>query len=253
MLFVCIFCFFAHPGWNCQDCIGKPGRCLNTIRSSLAQGSITMPKPSHSRSSSNEPALGKELFLQVWPILSRWIVQNDLGAVPASLALWWEMAVGRHHGQAVGRHGQAHSSLEPIDRTATDFMPPLVMEAWQCVHHWMSEVIEARKVVAADRFFKRHLLHHAFSAWGENTDSDSMVPTVDTMIKMQRSHVCRRLLRRQTRYSQTLRHCRRRSRRSLPLVLSLPSAALRARSSAALSLPSAAPCPIGVIARLRSS
>ena len=38
MLFVCIFCFFAHPGWNCQDCIGKPGRCLNTIRSSLAQG-----------------------------------------------------------------------------------------------------------------------------------------------------------------------------------------------------------------------
>ena len=35
---VCIFCFFAHPGWNCQDCIGKPGRCLNTIRSSLAQG-----------------------------------------------------------------------------------------------------------------------------------------------------------------------------------------------------------------------
>ena len=129
-----------------------------------------MPKPSHSRSSSNEPALGKELFLQVWPILSRWIVQNDLGAVPASLALWWEMAVGRHHGQAVGRHGQAHSSLEPIDRTATDFMPPLVMEAWQCVHHWMSEVIEARKVVAADRFFKRHLLHHAFSVWVENTD-----------------------------------------------------------------------------------
>ena len=155
---VCIFCFFAHPGRNCQDCIGKPGRCLNTIRSSLAQGSITMPKPSHSRSSSNEPALGKELFLQVWPILSRWIVQNDLGAVPASLALWWEMAVGRHHGQAVGRHGQAHSSLEPIDRTATDFMPPLVMEAWQCVHHWMSEVIEARKVVAADRFFKRQLV-----------------------------------------------------------------------------------------------
>ena len=130
-----------------------------------------MPKPSHSRSSSNEPALGKELFLQVWPILSRWIVQNDLGAVPASLALWWEMAGGRHHGQAVGRHGQAHSSLEPIDRTATDFMPPLVMEAWQCVHHWMSEVIEARKVVAADRFFKRHLLHHAFSVWVENTDS----------------------------------------------------------------------------------
>ena len=81
------------------------------------------------------------------------------------------MAVGRHHGQAVGRHGQAHSSLEPIDRTATDFMPPLVMEAWQCVHHWMSEVIEARKVVAADRFFKRHLLHHAFSVWVENTDS----------------------------------------------------------------------------------
>ena len=22
-----IFCFFAHPGRNCQDCIGKPGRC----------------------------------------------------------------------------------------------------------------------------------------------------------------------------------------------------------------------------------
>ena len=35
---VCIFCFFGHPGWNCQDCIGKPGRCLNTIHSSLAQG-----------------------------------------------------------------------------------------------------------------------------------------------------------------------------------------------------------------------
>ena len=48
--------------------------------------------------------------------------------------------------------------------------PDLVMESWQHVHHWMSEDIEARKVVAADRFFKRQLLHHAFSAWVENTD-----------------------------------------------------------------------------------
>ena len=33
----------------------------------------------------------------------------------------------------------------------------MVMESWQHVHHWMSEDIEARKVVAADRFFKRQL------------------------------------------------------------------------------------------------
>ena len=55
-----------------------------------------MPKPSHSRSSSNEPALGKELFLQVWPILSRWIAQNREASIRLrrsqqdSMSLWNE-------------------------------------------------------------------------------------------------------------------------------------------------------------------
>ena len=65
-----------------------------------------MPKHSHSRSSSNEPALGKELFLQVWPILSRWIAQNREASIRLrrsqqdSMSLWnegFEEAMATQH------------------------------------------------------------------------------------------------------------------------------------------------------------